>query len=319
MKTDLLEIVTDLYKRSYDINLIRRELEKVEDKHSITSCLTLFTICNHEDEDKLLDLFFDIINSSFGYNQIDIYAFDNILLSFACAHGKLPLVKYLLERNCRTESGSGSFLSRACENGHVDVVRCLLEKGAKLDRKYINLSSINNIEIIDLFLDYLDPCEIIRNMPNTIRGWNSITHIVKKLNGKIKAIPLIDDEDLFEHLVSNGLDVNFEDFLFETISKDKQDLVELLLEKGAFCDDPKYLEKAKEVGNKEIIKYFDIVSPEEVLDEINKISQQVISYVIPCEMNQYRFSIPINIIKTLSEKKVFRRIELGKLLEENKY
>lgn len=315
MRTDLLQIVTDLYKRSYDINLIRQELEKVEDKHSITACLNLFTICNHEDEDKLLDLFFDIINSSFGYNQIDIYAFDNILLSFACARGKLPLVKYLLERNCRTESDNSSFLFRACENGHIDVVRCLLERGAKLDRKYINLSLINNIEIIDLFLDYLNPCEIIHNITKTIRGWNIITYIVKKLNGKLKAIPLIEEEDVFEHLVENGLDVNFEDFLFEAISKNKQDLVKILLEKGAFYGGPQYLEKAREVGNKEIIKYFDIVSPEEILDEINKISKQVISYVIPCEMDQYRFSIPINIIKTLSEKKVLRRIELEKLLE----
>src|SRR5205809_164 len=59
----------------------------------------------------------------------DLRSANNQALRWACKHGHLAIVKFLLEKGLNREDILGNPLKCACQYGHLAIVQLLLEKG----------------------------------------------------------------------------------------------------------------------------------------------------------------------------------------------
>lgn len=108
-------------------------------------------------------------------------------------------------------------------------------------------------------------------------NFEMINYIIKVKNGNLHVLDLFEKNhfNILEYLIKNGLNVNFEDYLLKAIELDKPRLVKLLIEKGAECFDQKYINLAKKLDHKEIIK---ILQPDDkipIIDLLEKFNKSI--------------------------------------------
>lgn len=278
------------------------DFKDVGNKYLLTGLIVKLERCAENKEQKWLDLIFGIIHRKSGYNQIDIYAYEGKLLSFAARNGDIEKVKYLLERNVYINTENGLPLIFACRKKQIEMVKYLIEQDA--DPCY-------------------NKCMIFYTLHNE-GNFEMINYIIKVKNGNLHVLNLFEKNhfNILEYLIKNGLNVNFEDYLLKAIELNRPSLVKLLIEKGAEYFDQKYINLAKKLDHEEIIKILQRDNTITIIDLLEKFNKSIkgqlalmqFSKNIPNSMEEIRNSTDVidNFLEDLKNK---QEIDYAKVLE----